>query len=140
MSAEYVELTRRGYLEFAEGLPLTEDDATDDFAWDMSNFSGWMEQPVYDGVPGMQAFLADWTAAWDDWRLDLQELHDAGDKVVAVLLQRGRSKLTGMPLEMTFAQVWTFRDGLRARMEMYSDVAEAMRAAGLETPPVAGQG
>jgi hypothetical protein len=40
-----------------------------------------------------------------------------------------------MPLEMTFAQVWSFRDGLRSRMEMYSDVDQAIRAVGLEAPP-----
>jgi hypothetical protein len=33
---------------------------------------------------------------------------------------------------MAFAQVWTLRDGLETRMEMYSDPAEARRALGLE--------
>jgi ketosteroid isomerase-like protein len=32
---------------------------------------------------------------------------------------------------MRFAQVWTFRDGLIARMEMYSDQAEALEAVAL---------
>ena len=32
---------------------------------------------------------------------------------------------------MRFAQVWTLRDGLQTRMEMYSDPAGAMRALGL---------
>ncbi|HEV3128049.1 MAG TPA: hypothetical protein VGY32_03655 [Solirubrobacteraceae bacterium] len=32
---------------------------------------------------------------------------------------------------MSLAQVFTMRDGLQTRMEMYSDVTEAMRAAGL---------
>ena len=36
-----------------------------------------------------------------------------------------------MPVEMSFAQVFTFRDGKRARMEMYSDRNEALEAAGL---------
>ena len=88
---------------------------------------------MYEGVAGMEAFLTDWTSAWDGWRLELEELHDAGDMVVAVVRQHGRSKLTGMELDMPFAQVWSFRDGLRARMEMYSDVDEAMRAAGLDS-------
>jgi ketosteroid isomerase-like protein len=56
-------------------------------------------------------------------------LHDAGDKVVAVLRQSGRSKLNGMPVEMSLAQVWTLRDGKQTRMEMYSDPAEALEAA-----------
>jgi ketosteroid isomerase-like protein len=32
---------------------------------------------------------------------------------------------------MSFAQVWTVRDGRQARMDMYSDRAEALEAAGL---------
>ena len=36
-----------------------------------------------------------------------------------------------MPVEMSFAQVWTLRDGKQARMEMYSDRDEALAAAGL---------
>ena len=69
--------------------------------------------------------------AWDDWELEVQELHDAGDRVVAVLRQRGRSKTSGMQVEMAFAQVWTLRDGLQSRMEMYSDPTEGLRAVGL---------
>jgi ketosteroid isomerase-like protein len=32
---------------------------------------------------------------------------------------------------MRFGRVWTFRDGLIARMEMYADRDEALEAAGL---------
>lgn len=131
MSAEFVERVRQGYVEFAEGKPLSGDEASADFAWDMTNFSGWTEQPIYEGIAGMEAFLDDWTEPWEGWRLELESLHDGGDKIVAVMRQYGRSKLTGMPLDMAFAQVWTFRDGLQARMDMYSDIAEAMAAAGL---------
>ena len=36
-----------------------------------------------------------------------------------------------MPVEMSFAQVWTLRDGKQARTEVYSERAEALKAAGL---------
>ena len=36
-----------------------------------------------------------------------------------------------MPVEMSFAQVFTLRDGKQARMEMYSERDEALEAAGL---------
>jgi ketosteroid isomerase-like protein len=59
-------------------------------------------------------------------------LHDAGgDKVVGVLRQRGRSKTTGVPVDMLYAQVFTIRDGKQTRMEMYSDPDEALKAVGL---------
>ena len=43
----------------------------------------------------------------------------------------GTSKATGIPVDMRFAQVWTFRDGLAARMQMYANVDDALEAAGL---------
>jgi ketosteroid isomerase-like protein len=59
-------------------------------------------------------------------------LHDAGgDQVVGVLRQRGRSKSTGLPVDMLYAQVFTVRDRKLARMEMYADPEEALKAVGL---------
>ena len=63
--------------------------------------------------------------------MEADSFHDAGDRVVVLVRQRARSKSTGMPVEMSFAQVWIIRDGKAARMEMYSDPAEALEAAGL---------
>jgi len=80
----------------------------------------------------MLDFLAEWTSAWDDWELQIDALRDAGEKVVAVTRQRGRSKLAAMPVEMSFAQVFTVRDEEQARMDMYSDVGAALKAVGLE--------
>jgi ketosteroid isomerase-like protein len=132
VSQENVEIVRRSQEEFQiTGQPDGEL-ITPDFVWDMSNFLGWPEQQVYEGLEGTRSFLENWTAAWDDWVLEAETLHDAGDRVVAVMRQGGRSKATGMPVEMSFAMVWTLRDGKQARMEMYSDPAEALKAVGLE--------
>lgn len=72
-----------------------------------------------------------WLAAREDWRLEVESLHDAGDKVVAVVRQQGRAKETGMRVDMTFAQVITVRDGQQVRMQMYADPSEAFDAVGL---------
>ena len=101
----------------------------------MSNFHGWPEQQVYPGADGARTFLREWSDAWEDWELEVEALHDAGDRVVALMHQRGRSKAAGMPVEMSFAQVWTLRDGKEARMDMYSDSGEALEASGLEKHP-----
>ncbi len=130
MSEENVEIVRGAYKQFATTGQLAAETATPDFVWDMSNFHGWPEQEVYEGVAGAEAFLSDWTATWDDWELEVEALRDAGDKVVALVRQRGRSKTAGMPVEMSFAQVWTLCDGMQARMEMYSDPQEALKAVG----------
>ena len=131
MSQENVEIVREGYERFAATGEFVADLATDDFVWDMSNFHGWPEQQVYEGVDEARAFLSEWMDAWEDWELEVDALHDAGDKVVVLVRQRGRSKAAGMPVEMSFAQVWTLRDGKQTRMDMYSDLDEALEAAGL---------
>jgi ketosteroid isomerase-like protein len=131
MSAENVDIIRRGYEEFiATGEP-TEDIMAPEFVWDMSTFRDWPERNTYEGVEGMREFIGDWTAAWEDWRLEVEDLADAGDEVVAIVRQSGRSKTTGLPVDMRFAQLWTLSDGKQTRMRMYADPEEALRAADL---------
>ena len=131
MSQENVEIVRRRYEHLAAtGDPFTETTAPD-FVWDMSKFRGWPEQQAYEGVEEARGFLRNWLETWDDWELEVEALHDAGDKVVAIMRQRGRSKASGLPVDMAFGQVWTIRDGKLARMEMYADPGEALEAAGL---------
>jgi ketosteroid isomerase-like protein len=131
MSQENVEIVRRGFQQFLATGRFAAAEVAPEFAWDMSNFHGWPERQVYEGIGGAEAFLRDWGAAWDDWSIESEALHDAGDKVVDLLRQRGRSKAAGMPVDMSFAMVWTLRDGVQTRMEMYSDPTEALKAVGL---------
>jgi ketosteroid isomerase-like protein len=98
----------------------------------MSRFDGWPERDVYHGVEGAREFLASWLDAWDDWKVELRELRDAGEKVIAIMHQQGRSKTTGLPVDMEFAQVWSVREGLQIRMEMYANTGEALKAVGLQ--------
>ena len=131
MSQENVEIVRKGFERFLATGQVAPELATDDFAWDMSNFHGWPEQQVYEGVEGAGVFLKEWSDAWEDWEIEVEALRDGGDKIVALMRQRGTSKGAGMPVEMSFAQVFTIRDGKQARMEMYSDRDEALASAGL---------
>jgi ketosteroid isomerase-like protein len=97
----------------------------------MSKFRGWPEQQTYEGAEETQLFLDAWRGAWEDWEMAAESYHEAGDKVVAIMRQRGRARSTGIDIEMSFAMVWTLRDGLATRMEMYAEPEEALAAAGL---------
>ena len=132
MSRENVKTLERGYAWFSEHGRFPGHLATPDFIWDMSHFHGWPEQQIYEGIDGANEFLASWVSAWTDWRIEVEAMRDAGAKVVTVLRQGGVSKVSGMQTEMSFAMTWSFRDGLEARMDMYSDPREALEAAGLE--------
>ena len=131
MSAENVEIVRLGYDEFLATGELVERITAPEFVWDMSTFHGWPERQTYEGPEGTREFLTDWVGAWEDWQLEVRELIDAGDDVVAILHQSGRSKTTGLEVDMDFAQVWTIKDGKQTRMRMYADPDEALREVGL---------
>jgi ketosteroid isomerase-like protein len=129
MSQANVDNLRRGFEQFLATGEFS-GEFTPDFVWDMSTFQGWPERQTYEGVEGAREFMADWLEAWEDWQLEVEQLIDAGDDVVALVRQRGRSKTTGLTVDMEFAQVWTFRDGAQARMRMYASHSEALEAAG----------
>jgi ketosteroid isomerase-like protein len=131
---ENLEIVREGYARFIGSGEVPAEQYTPEFIWDMSTFAGWPEKKEYPGVAGVNEFLATWLEASDDWRLELEELRQADDgRVVAICRQYGTSTATGLEAEMRFAQVWTLRDGLYTRMEMYADPDEALKAAGIST-------
>ena len=133
MSRENVETVRRHYEHRQSHDDFLEEIIAPDYVWDMSHFRGWPEQRTYEGIDGARRFVREWTAAFDDWAIEVVEIHDAGDdRVVAVIDQRGRSRSASLPVEMRFAQVFTMRDGKQVRMEMYDDPDEALKAVGLE--------
>ena len=129
MSDENVQIVRRGFEHFEATGELLMENVSADFVWDMSKFEGWPEQQTYHGLKGARAFLREWVSAWDDWQLVVDSYHQVGDKVVTVLRQRGRSKSTGVEVEMTFGMLWTVREGKQTYMEMYADPDEALAAA-----------
>jgi ketosteroid isomerase-like protein len=131
MSKENVEIVRRGFEHFQATGEFLPEIVDPEFVWDMSNFRGWPEEKTYAGIEGAQRFMRDWLEAWDDWQFDVESFHDVGDKVVAIVRQRGRAKTTGMSVDMIFAQVLTVRHGKQVRMEMYADPTEALEAAWL---------
>jgi ketosteroid isomerase-like protein len=128
-----VTLVRRALESWNIDREVTADAFTDDFVWDMSTFEGWTEDRQYPGVEGARRFLDMWTASWDKYDLQVEDVWPGVEgKVVADVVQHGVSP-AGLPVEMIFAMVWTVRDGLLARMSMYRDrdaAAEAANAPG----------
>ena len=127
MSQENVDIIRRGY-EYWRATGEVR--AHPDLVWDVSRL-GWPGQQIYSGPEGANQFLAEWADAWDDWELEVEDCVDAGERVVVIVNQRGRSKATGIPVDMRFAQVWSLRDAVAMRMQMYASVEEALEAAGV---------
>ena len=89
---------------------------------------------VYRGHRGVRQFWIDWFEAVDDVHTDVLASQAAGDKVISVCRQTGTGIASGAAVMWEFAMVFTLRDGLVVRMDMYAEVDDARRAAGLPAP------
>ena len=94
MSQENVELVQRAYEHFRRTGDFSEEFIDRDYVWDLSHYTGWPEEQTYHGIDGARRFMIEWIDSWDDWEWEVESLHEAGDKVVSVLHQSGRSKAT----------------------------------------------
>ncbi len=87
---------------------------------------------VAHGHEELAEVIEQWLATWDDHRLELVELIDAGDeRVVALMRERGKMKGSDTWVEHQVGVLFTLRDGRITRYEEYQDKAGALEAAGL---------
>jgi ketosteroid isomerase-like protein len=83
----------------------------------------------YRGHEGVRRFWTEFLSAWDEYGVEVEELIDAGDRVVAVLRLSGRTD----ELEVGEARssLFTLRDGRIVRIEPFASKDDALAAAGL---------
>ncbi len=88
---------------------------------------------TYRGPDEVVRFWQTWRAAFDDFRVELEETIDAGDQIIVFAGVRGRGAESGADVKTpSFPQVWTMGDdGRPMRVEMYPSRAEALAAVGL---------
>jgi uncharacterized protein len=132
MSQENVEIVRATYLALnRRDLDAFLDEyLTDDIDFRAAEGAPDDHGPIQ-GKDALRAFAQDWFDTFDDFRVEPVELIDAGEDVVAVVRVSGRAKLSGVETELTYAELWTLRDGKIARGRQYFTRAEALEAAGL---------
>jgi ketosteroid isomerase-like protein len=132
MSAENVELVRVALEAFnVAGLDEVEDRLHPDFETTTPS-SLAVEPDTYRGPEGVRRWMDAWGDTMDEIRFEVDELVDAGDRVVAVCRLVARSRTTRLEFEQDVAMVWTLRDGRAARLDPYATREEALRAVGLE--------
>ncbi|MDO8386589.1 MAG: nuclear transport factor 2 family protein [Polaromonas sp.] len=67
--------------------------------------------------------------AWTSYRFELQELMDAGDRVIGIGSYHGTYGKTGKSMRARVAHVWRLQDGKIVQFEQFTDtllVAQAM--------------
>jgi ketosteroid isomerase-like protein len=131
MSGEKVELVHRVTDLFNErDLEAALEFLTDDFVMDWSNSIGPL-RGIYDGREGLRRLWETFTEAWESIRwepLEVSELDD--DHLLVINSVHMRGKGSGVDVEASGAQLWTFRDGIPASIKLYQSKAEALAAVG----------
>jgi ketosteroid isomerase-like protein len=128
MSPENVERVRRGYEALNRGELQPES-----FGAEFEIVEP-PEQPGAEtrhGPKGVSDSMAALTEAFDELQYDPERIIESGNKVIALLRIRARGKGSGIVVESDAAHVWTFQDRKPVRVEVYLDVAQAMKAVGL---------
>jgi ketosteroid isomerase-like protein len=72
-----------------------------------------------------------WLESWKGHQIDLEEMEDGGDSVVACLHLTGRGKGSGVEVDLRVYQHFKLRDGKIVYLYEYADRGEALEAAGL---------
>jgi ketosteroid isomerase-like protein len=131
MSQENVELVRVAYAAFnRRDFDAIGEVLHPDLEW--HPYLGAVEGSIY---RGRNAVLEMWSDLDDSFggtlRVELLEVIDCGEQVVAVIEGRGTGSGSGADVRQRWAQVATIRDGAVFRVRAYPDRASALEAAGL---------
>lgn len=128
MSGRNVELVRKLFDVYNERSFVENADLIDpDIVWDLSR----VELPdgsTYTGRFELTGFVETWEEGFESDHVEIEEIVDAGDRVMTMVHHSGRGKISRIEIDQHFAMVWTLRDGRAVRMDMYPTRAEALEA------------
>ena len=131
MSAN-VDLIRGIYDSFAAGdVPAVLGAMSPDITWYEAD-----DFPYADGNPykGPEAVLngvfARCAEEWDGFAVEIDELLDAGDAVIAQGHYLGTFKATGKPQRTQIAHVWRIKDGKAVAFQQYANTLHVARVTG----------
>jgi len=131
MSQENVEIVRRGY----EGFNRGDQDA---MVADVAPTFEYVGTGAVAGFPGNFQGAEGWVEAvswlrdeFVDARVEIRELVEGEDKVLARLTLHGRGKRSGADVTWDMWHLWTFRDRKVVRGQGFMSREEAFKAAEL---------
>jgi ketosteroid isomerase-like protein len=120
MSKENVEIVRRAYEAWNRGDGDVAIELLDpDVKWSLPPH--FPDAETWHGRDRVVDGLREMMGSWESLHMDVRELIDEGDRVVARVRFEGRSALTGLDLAGmgVDTQIWTLRDGLAVEVRMF---------------------
>ncbi len=131
MSRENVEIVLGAYARFNAGEKVPE-------LWfwhEDAEYHAAREDPDSDmhrGIDAIRRQFASWLEAYPDLKVEVLDAQGKGDQVLLWVRFIGHGAISGIPLDMELAHLYTMRDGRATRAVEYMDRAEAREAAGLQ--------
>ena len=132
MSQEDVDLIRPAYAALSRGDVDAVLQACDpDIVCQLPE--GGLNTGTLHGHQALRAFLEGYIESFEAFRMEPEEIIDAGDRVLVFLRVLGRGRGSGIDVEVRPAHLWTLRDGKAVRIETFPEGLKgaALEAAGL---------
>jgi len=130
MSQENVEIVLAAYEWASQRRELKLGDVLEqDFEWHTRR--DLPDAGVREGPEGAARLREEWVEAFEDFHVDVDEVIDAGDLVVAVTRLCGCLRGSGQELDLAETQVWRMRNGKAVEVRAYLSRSEALKAVGL---------
>ncbi|MEO7196892.1 MAG: nuclear transport factor 2 family protein [Solirubrobacterales bacterium] len=130
MSEENVEILRRAFEAFnrrdADGFATL---CTQDV--EIVPIRAAVEDTIYRGPDAVNRFFTESDQVWDHLRVEVDEIHDLGDRVLVLGLFCARGRASGAEVEIKAGWVAELEGGLIAAARTYASGEDALEAAGL---------
>ncbi|HRK65873.1 MAG TPA: nuclear transport factor 2 family protein [Terricaulis sp.] len=132
MSKENVALIQGIYDAFAAGdVAGVLGRMSADIVWNEAENFPYADGNPYTGPEAVaQGVFARCGSEWDGFAVDVEELLDAGDTIVALGRYRGTYKATGRSQNTQLVHVWRLAGGKAVRFQQYADTLQVARIIG----------
>jgi ketosteroid isomerase-like protein len=130
MSRAEIELLRAGYEAFSRGeWDTVLEQAHADL--ELIPAERVISPGIYRGREQVQRFFEDLFAPFEEVLVEPEEFHENGDRIAVLVRVRSRPRGSSALVENRIGHVWTFRDGVPVRFEIFPERARALEAAGI---------
>jgi ketosteroid isomerase-like protein len=83
------------------------------------------------GYEGMRELWADLGEAWEEYRVETEEIVDLGEHVLLLAHITGRGTASGVPIDQPLALLWAFEGEKAVWAKSFPSKQDALEAAGL---------
>jgi ketosteroid isomerase-like protein len=101
----------------------------------VTQFPDQLDVRDYHGREGVRLVMRDWLGTWEGWSIEVLRVAEVGDLVFVSAHQRGRGRASGVPMEAEVVLVFTVREGLIARWQMFRSEQQARDMLGASPGP-----